>query len=179
MSKFKNLIESIILNETVLRCDIPPYFKDMFNDLTFHNKVNILKNPSENELKLFLNNSKMGQLRSIGIGNDKYYIDAFIAMHSNLAEILRYNGYIEEDNDNYSTDFISLDDFDYSSEETKDIGGLYQIYRDIESLHDLNVYMDIGPKTIQYLLNVYTTEDLMSPNKDGIDQFLTKIQSIK
>ena len=39
--------------------------------------------------------------------------------------------------------------------------------------------MDIGPKTIQYLLNVYTTEDLMSPNKDGIDQFLTKIQSIK
>lgn len=179
MSKFKNLIESIILNETVLRCDIPPYFKDMFNDLTFHNKVNILKNPSENELKLFLNNSKLGQLRSISIGNDKYYIDAFIAMHSNLAEILRYNGYIEEDSDNYSIDFISLDDFDYSSKETKDMGGLYQIYRDIESLRDLNVYMDIGPKTIQYLLNVYTIEDLMSPNKDGINQFLTKIQSIK
>lgn len=181
MSKFRNLIESIILNETVLRCDIPPRFEDMFNDLTFHNKVNILKNPSENELKLFLNNSKIGQLRSIGIGNDKYYIDAFIAMHCNLAEILRYNGYIEEDSDNYSIDFISLDDFDYSSEEnaTKDIGGLYQIYRDIESLRDLNVYMDICPKTIQYFLNVYTTEDLLSPNKDGINQFLTKIQSIK
>ena len=58
MSKFRNLIESIILKETVLRCDIPPRFEDMFNDLTFHNKVNILKNPSENELKLFLNNSK-------------------------------------------------------------------------------------------------------------------------
>ena len=186
MSKFRNLVESILLSERVLQCDIPPFFGTMFNDLTFHNKVNILKNPSKTELEMFLNNSKAGQLRSITINGDIYYIDAFIAMHTNLLEILKYNGYVDKDTENFSPNYISTNDEynPYASEEagndeTKDIGGLYQIYRTIDSTDTLNDYIDICPDTIQYLSKIYSKNDFISPNKDGINQFITKLQQIR
>ena len=104
MSKFRNLIESVLLNEAFI-IKIPVEEVNQFNE--YPNKyILVYKNPSKSELNQIQNNSKEHELRGLIIDNNVYIWDSYFAIHTDIVNALKSR--LNIPSDSYITDFLYL-----------------------------------------------------------------------
>ena len=83
MSKFRKIVEGILLETKILR--VPTWFDE--NEI-----LTVLKNPSPSEYFSFKSNTQFNSIRGIATDKNIYVVDADVWLHDNLISALEELG---------------------------------------------------------------------------------------
>ena len=104
MSKFRNLIESVLLNEASVIKIPEEELHNHYDDKIYPKYIPIYKNPNKPEFDSLYANSKEKELRGLAINDNIYIWDAYWEQHESILSLLRDR--INIPSDSYIADFL-------------------------------------------------------------------------